>query len=345
MPLYVDGHLDLASNVTVHKRDLTRRVPALRREEQRDQQELLVSLPELRRGSIGIVFGTLFALPIHMERRPGAAPLADWQKAVCYETPDEAHALAEAQLEVYEEWEDEGHIRILRTRDDLEAHVAAWSEGDGTTGLVILMEGADPIRTPGELPWWTDRGVRLIGPAWQRTRYSGGTKAPGPLTKAGKKLIRAMIEHGVPLDVSHMAEESFWDAMALDPPLVLASHSNARALTPGDRHLTDEMIREIGRRDGIIGLVLGDEMLVEDLDAAPVTLDDVQRHAEYLADLVGWQRVAIGSDFDGGFGVQETPRGINRGADFAKLGRVAPPDAREGLLGGNWLRFLRRVLP
>ncbi len=353
MPLYVDGHLDLASNVTVHDRDLTRGVLAQRRAEDRSRQELLVTLPELRRGHVGIVFGTLFTLPLDMVRPAGAPPLTEWQKSVCYETPDEAHALAVDQLEIYETWEDDGRIRLLRTQADLQAHVDAWTGGDRTLGVILLMEGADPIRTPDELPWWIDRGLRLLGPAWQRTRYAGGTHAPGPLTNLGTDLVRAMIDHNLPLDASHLAEQSFWDAMALDPTFVFASHSNARALTPGDRHLTDDMIQEIGDRDGVVGLVLGNSMLRDDVDADapagdpsdPVTLRDVQRHAEYVADLIGWDRVAIGSDFDGGFGVQETPAEITRGADFAKLAEIAPPEAQDGLLGGNWLRFLRRVLP
>ncbi len=347
MPFYIDGHLDLASNVVIHDRDLTQRLHAVRKEEGRTEQELLVTLPELRRANIGIVFGTIFVLPIDLVRRPGAPPLGDWQKAFCYETPDEAHARGEAQLEVYETWAEARHIRLLRTRAELEAHATAWADGDRTTGVVLLMEGADPIRTPDELSWWTDRGVRLIGPAWQRTRYSGGTKAPGPLTDLGKALVRAMKDARIPLDVSHMAEKSFWDAMDLDPAFVLASHSNARTLTPSDRHLTDAMIEEIGRRDGLVGLVLGDEMLVPPkvLEERATTLEDVRQHAEHIAGIVGWEQVAIGSDFDGGFGVQETPRSITRGADFKKLGAIAPPEAREGLLGGNWLRFLRRVLP
>jgi len=346
VPLYVDGHLDLASNVTVHGRDLTQNVMALRKKENREARELLVTLPELQRGNVGIVFGTLFTLPLDMVRRPGAPPLTEWQKSVCYETPDEAHALAVDQLDVYRTWADDDWIRLLRTRADLDAHVTAWEEGDRTIGVVLLMEGADPIRTPEEVSWWVDRGVRLIGPAWQQTRYAGGTSAPGPLTDLGTELVHAMAEHQIPLDTSHLAEESFWDALALDPPHVFASHSNARALVPGDRQLSDAMIEAIGDRGGVIGLILGDEMLVEDPEATDgVTLADVRRHAEHVADLIGWERVAIGSDFDGGFGVQETPRELTRGSDFKMLGRIAPPAACGGLLGGNWLRFLRRVLP
>ncbi len=347
-PLYTDGHLDLAFNVTAHGRDLTRSMPALRRTEKRASQEILVTLPELRRGTVGIVFGTLFTIPRDFVRPVDAPPLTDRQRALSYATPEEAERFALEQLAVYERWEDEGEVRILRSRSDLETHVQDWTSGGRKIGVVVSMEGADPIRTPDDLSAWVDRGLRLIGPAWQRTRYCGGTHAPGPLTELGRDLVRAMDEHRVPLDISHLAEESFWDALDLGPALVFASHSNARALTPTDRHLSDEMIRAIGERDGIVGLVLGNEFVKAGVlrtdPKASVTLDDVRAQAEYVAGLIGWHRVAIGSDFDGGFGLQETPLEITRGADFERLGAIAPAEARDGVLGGNWLRFLRRVL-
>lgn len=348
-PLYVDGHLDLAFNVTAHGRDLTRGVLAARRAEKRTSQELLVTLPELRRGHVGVVIGTLFTLPHDFVRPADAPPLTDRQRALTYATPAEAERFALEQLAVYERWEDAGELRILRTRADLDDHARDWQSGGQTLGLVVSMENADPIRTPEDLPTWIERGLRLLGPAWQRTRYGGGTHAPGPLTDLGRDLVRAMIEHGLPLDVSHLAEESFWDALDLAPPLVFASHSNARAITPTDRHLSDAMIAAIGERDGLVGLVLGNEFVKDGVTRtdpkASVTLGDVRRQAEHVADLIGWSRVAIGSDFDGGFGLQETPLGITRGADFAKLGGIAPAEARAGVLGGNWLRFLRRALP
>ena len=342
--MYIDGHLDLAFNAVVHNRDLTRGLKAVRAEEERSHQELLVTLPELGRANVGIVFGTLFVIPRSALQYDGDEP-PKWKAKLSYVTSDEAHALAVDQLECYEQWEDEGRIRILRTQNDLEAHVAAWEDGDHTTGLVVLMEGADPIRSPGELTWWVDRGLRVIGPAWRGTRYAGGTGVPGPLTSEGKALVQAMIEHDIPLDVSHLSEESFWDAMDLDPAHVLASHSNARAITPGDRQLSDDMIRAVGASGGIVGIVLGDAFLHPDDATTQVTLRDARRHAEHIAHLIGWDRVAIGSDFDGGFGVQETPKELTRGADFSKLGKLAPNEARSGFLGENWLRFLRRVLP
>jgi membrane dipeptidase len=349
MALYVDGHLDLAFNVAAHGRDLTKGVMALRRAEKRSRQEVLVTLPELQRGGVGVVIGTLFTISRDFVPPAGAPPLTDRQKNLTYATPDEARRFAEEQITVYERWEEEGWIRIVRSKTDLENHVQAWEGGERTIGVVISMEGADPIRTPEELPWWVERGVRLIGPAWQRTRYCGGTFCPGPLTDLGRELVAAMREHRVPLDVSHMAEESFWDAIGLDAYALFASHSNARAITPTDRHLTDAMIQAIGEQDGVVGLVLGSEFVkagvTKESPKESVTLDDVRLQAEHVASLIGWDRLAIGSDFDGGFGLQETPVGITRGADFRRLGTVAPPEAREGLLGGNWLRFLRRVLP
>jgi membrane dipeptidase len=343
---YVDGHLDLAFNVTASARDLTLELDSLRLGENKRRQEALVTLPELRRGGLSTVFATLFTMPRQAVRPPGSRPLPVTHS---YETPEEAKALAVAQLQLYEGWEDEGLVRILRSRRDLEAHLEAWTGGDETTALVLLMEGADPIVRPDDLGWWVGRGLRLLGPAWQRTRYCGGTHAPGPLSDLGRELVEAMKVLRLPLDVSHLAEESFWDALELGHELILASHSNARALTATDRHLSDEMIRAIGERGGVVGLVLGNPFVKDgvtrDSPKESVTLADVGAQASHVAKLIGWDKVAVGSDFDGGFGVQETPAGILRGADFARLGEAVPEEARAGFLGENWLRFLRSVLP
>jgi membrane dipeptidase len=347
--MLVDGHLDLAYNVLAHDRDLTQDVFRIREKERRSEQEILVTLPELRAGNVGLVVATLFVAPRLAIRRQGAPALSVRQTAIMYSSAEEAHQLALRQLELYERWEDEGAVHIIRTRADLAAHRTAWAAGDAGVGLVVSIEGADPIRTPDEVAFWYHRGVRLIGPAWQKTRYSGGTYVPGPLTPEGRELIAAMKAARLPLDVSHMAEESFWDAIELDAYRPFASHSNARAITPTDRHLTDDMIAEVGRRDGIVGLVLGNPFIrdgvVPGMPKETITIEDVRRQAAHVARIIGWGRVAIGSDFDGGFGVQETPYGIDRGRDFALLGDAVPVEAQPGFLGGNWLRFLEEVLP
>lgn len=340
----IDSHLDLAYNA-FQGRDLTLPLDELRARERRTAEEAMVTLPELRRAGVAVAFATLFVMPRRHAQDSGEGPT--------YATPEEARAQAVEQLELYERWEERGLVRIIRTRGDLEEQVRAYggvTAGEPPApGLVLLMEGADPVREPSEVSWWWERGVRLLGPAWKATRYAGGTGMPGPLTDQGVELLAAMGECGMALDVSHLAEESFWQALDSWRGPVLASHSNARALVPTDRHLSDDMIRALAERDGVVGLVLANSFLKAGVTRqdpkGSVTLADVGRQAEHVAGLAGWERVGIGSDFDGGFGRQEVPLELDRGADFARLGEIAPPEARAGVLGGNWLRWLRGALP
>src|SRR5258708_14600201 len=106
------------------------------------------------------------------------------------------------------------------------------------------MEGADPIETPSQLGAWTDAGVRIIGQAWGGTRYSGGTGAPGGLTELGRQLLKAMRRKKVILDLSHIADQPVADAFSLWHGPIMASHSNARALVPGDPQITDRTAAE-----------------------------------------------------------------------------------------------------
>ncbi len=338
--ILIDGHLDLAYNVLSAGRDLTLPLDALRRQ---GHEDALVTLPELHSGGVGLVFATIYVQPaaaVRMSARGGSL------KGRAYETPDEARVLALRQLELYERWEDAGLVRIIRSQSDLQAYQTP--KGDTPLGLVLLMEGADPLRTPDDLGEWTARGLRILGPAWQRTRYAGGTKAPGPLTELGLELMHAMRQEGVVLDASHLAEESFWNALETGPDQVIASHSNARRFVPTDRHLSDAMIRALGAK-GVVGLVIANAFLnAEVTETSPkdrVTLYDVKRHAEHVAELIGWHRVAVGTDFDGGFGVADVPAELYRGADFARLGEAVPEAARADFLGGTWFKFLAQALP
>ncbi len=339
--MYIDGHLDLAYNVLAAGRDVTLPLGTLRAS---GHPDALVTLPELRAGGVGVVFGTIYVKPA------AAVPMSAGGSSLggrSYETPQEARLLGLEQLEVYERWEDEGLIRILRSRGDLEPYQAGRAEQP--LGVALLLEGADPLVSPDDLSEWRARGLRLLGPAWQRTRYAGGTKAPGPLTELGLELMHAMREQNVVLDVSHLAEESFWNALETGPEHVIASHSNARALVPTDRHLSDAMIRALGAKGGVMGLVIANVFLNPDATAetpkADTTLAYVTRHAEHVAGLIGWDRVAVGTDFDGGFGVADVPAELERAADFARLGDAVPEAARQGFLGGTWLKFLEGALP
>ncbi|WP_457636599.1 dipeptidase [Oceanithermus sp.] len=335
LPL-VDAHLDLAHNVITNGMDLTLRLEKLRR--QRKGSDLpTVSLPALREAGTALAFATLFAEPYHPEHNPAG-----------YRTPDEAHERAWNQLELYRRWQDEGLVRLVSDRAGLETHLNTWEE-DGVPGLMVLMEGADPIRTPDELGFWADAGVRLVGPAWGGTRYAGGSWGnTGGLTKLGRELMAALQnEPRVSLDASHLSERSFWDAVELYDGPLLASHSNSRRFVNSERHLTDEMIRAIGERGGVIGTVLYNAFLVEGWqrgDPRP-GLEVVTSNMEHVAGLIGWQSVGIGSDFDGGFGARETPEPIDKPADLRLLEQLLPAGTFPGVLGGNWINWLRSWLP
>lgn len=225
-------------------------------------------------------------------------------------------------------------------------------------GLVLLMEGAEGVREPAELEEWQAMGVRIIGPAWAGTRFCGGTGEPGPLTPEGFALLEAMADFGLALDLSHMDEKAALQALDAYPGQMIASHANALALLKGldsNRHLTDRVLRSLIERDGVIGIVPNNPFLLpgwrrgDRRDA--VTLDQVVAQLDFICQVAGDARHAgLGSDFDGGFGLQSVPTGIDTIADLRKL---APRLAERGygdsdiaaILGENWLGILRRILP
>src|SRR2546430_14607001 len=128
-------------------------------------------------------------------------------------------------------------LPLIGDRQQLQRYVRGWRRG--RLAAVLLMEGADPVESPAQLGAWVDRGVRIIGPAWGRTRYSGGTRAPGGLTALGVQLLKAMRRKRVILDLSHMADRAVSDAFEMwrGPPM--SSHSHATAIAPRHRHPTD----------------------------------------------------------------------------------------------------------
>ena len=345
----VDGHLDLAENVTIFGRDLTSEVSSIRSLERRSSEQAMVTFPELQRGNIAVVFATV--TPGFLAKDVGA----DFEpKSAIYQSPEQAEVQAMLQIDLYEKWEEEGRIRIIRSVDDLENQLQLW-QIDRKTGLVLLMEGADPVVEIHDLPKWWKRGLRMIGLTFGNTQYGVGvaggssTFKQGGVTPKGVQLLKSMAELGFIWDISHLTEEGMWQGLDLDFPRVCASHANVQALTPTNRHLSDNIIRAVAKRDGVIGLVLYNGFLEpkwKDDHTTTVSLSSQFRlHAEYIAGLTAWSHVGIGSDLDGGLGLEESPIEINTVADLGKIGNILPADAREAVLGGNWLSFLRRSLP
>ena len=345
----VDAHLDLAENVTLFGRDLTLRVAEIRVLEKRTTRQATVSLPELQQGRIAVVIATVTAGFLAKDVGEDFEP-----STALYRTPEEAQAQALSQIKLYESWQNQGRVRLIKSAGDLEHHLQLW-QNDGKPGLVMLMEGADPIVQVRDLPGWWQRGLRMIGLTFGDTKYGigvgGGSTIfkQGGLTPEGVDLLEHMAQLGFIWDISHLTEEGIWQGLDLKYARVCASHANARALIPTDRHLSDEVIRAVAQRNGVIGLVLYNgflELRWKQDKTIPVSLDQhVRRHAQYIANLTDWNHVGIGSDLDGGLGLEESPLEIDTVADLYKVGAIVPAEVQEGVLSSNWLNFLRRSLP
>lgn len=348
----VDAHLDLAYNA---RSGYDPRLPLDEARASRIGKQLAargetptVTLPALAEAGVGLVFGTLFVLP-------AGAP-SDLAGEI-YSTAEEAHTSAWRQIDYYRSLEEDGLVRIVERRSDVQELIAAKSAAKGNTplGLVLLMEGADPLREPAELERWTERGLRIVGPAWNATRYCGGTGMPGGLTAAGRALMGELNRTGTALDTSHLAEESFWQALRLYRGPVIASHSNCRQYVPTDRQLSDDMIRAIIDRDGVIGVVLYNRFLNAEWNTgdrkSAIRLETLVRHIEHICELAHDTRhVGIGSDLDGGFGREGIPAELDSCVDLPLIGDVLAragwrADEVAGVMGGNWVRWLGQALP
>lgn len=328
----VDAHLDLAYNK--HRgRDITR--PAA--EQPFVQNETAtVGLPDLRRGHVGLICATIFAMP-KTEKEPG------------YVTPDEAQLAGWEQLQYYLSLIKSGEIDFVTEPSE----VPTRSGISNAIPAILLMEGADPLRSPDDLGMWFDSGLRIIGLAWRRTRYAGGTGEPGPLTPAGRALVPAIDRLGILHDTSHLAEESFWNLLDLTTGPVFASHSNCRAFVPTDRQLSDDMIKALIARGGVIGINYFDKFLLrpEVYKTRRATLADVAEHMDHICQLAGSHRhVGIGTDMDGGLGLEHIPHELTTAADLHLLGdtlrsRGYNDTAIADILGANFARFFRENLP
>jgi len=214
------------------------------------------------------------------------------------------------------------------------------------------------VREPGELEDWYRRGVRIIGPAWAGTRFCGGTGDPGPLTQEGYTLLERMAEFHFTLDLSHMDEKAALQALDTYPDKIIVSHGNALSLLKGsssNRHLTDRLIQGVLERDGTIGIVPANSFLRPDWKdvggRSSVSLEYFVAQIDYVCQMAGNAfHVGIGSDFDGGFGLQSMPGELDTIADLRK---VIPILSQKGyteveisaILGGNWLAHLQNTLP
>ncbi len=348
----VDAHLDLAYNALHYGRDLRLDLAELRSSEpsRSTAGRATVTFPELLEGGVGLVFGTLFVSPSRTE-------VAGDGGRMVYTDSEQAHRLAMEQLDDYHRLVDEDdRFRLVGNHEQLDEVTSSHQPGGRPLlGIVPLLEGADPVRDPGELEYWYDRGLRLIGLAWDDTRYADGAwRGSGRgVTKAGTQMLETMSELGFILDLTHMSEKATLEALDIYEGAAVATHSNARALVPTERQLSDRQIRRIGERDGVIGTVLFNGFLKANHRGGDskemVTLDHVAAHIDHMCQLLGdANHVGLGSDLDGGFGAEDIPHEMGSIRDLQLIAsklqeRGYDHDDTTNIMGGNWLKLLRRA--
>jgi membrane dipeptidase len=295
----------------------------------------------------------------------------DSHHAFAYASVYAAAASAAGQFAYYRELEQAGELRIVVSAEELQAAAAAGTapasraasaaagpvsppgcrEGHAPITVILALEGADPIVSPDRAGEWADAGLRVASLVhYGRGRYAGGTGTEAGLTDAGGILLGAFEENGIILDVTHLSERAFFEALSTYYGPLLASHNNCRALVPGDRQFSDDQIRLIAEREGVIGVAADAWMLSPGWirgksERNAVGIEALADHIEHICRITGSTDYAgIGSDLDGGYGREQTPRGLDTIADLSKLEiilkvRGFSREEREKIRYGNMERF------
>ena len=356
----IDSHLDLAWNALYFNRDLLLEVADVRRSEQGLTDELArgrntVSFPELRKAGVAVCLATLMG-----RSGPDVPPRVPLKRTdLDYSSQGIAYAHAKGQLAYYRFLEQRGHLRFIRTRTELKTHWQEWSHSPATTapGIILSMEGADPIVEPSQVRAWWEDGLRVVGPVhYGRSQYACGTSTDGPLTSRGVDLLREFATTGMILDVTHLSDRSLVHALESYSGPLLASHHNCRALVPGDRQLSDEQIGKLIQRNAVIGTAFDAWMLYPgwkrgETNRDVVGIEAAADHIDHICQLAGSARhCALGTDLDGGFGTEQTPRDLETYSDVHKLEAILASrgyrnEDVDGIFYGNWLRFFSEVLP
>lgn len=369
-PVFVfDVHLDLSMNALEWNRDQRWSLEKIRRWEMHQKDKVdrgnnTVCFPEMRRGRIGLCVATQIGRNSgYFHRLPG------------WSSPEQAWAQTQGQLAWYREMVDAGEMTQIRNTAELDAHLKVWMEApacdDGTPyivdsrkeptklpiGFILSLEGADSIVSLKHLERSYESGLRALGPAhYGPGIYAHGTDASGPLPAKGKELLKEMARLGIILDVTHLCDECFWDALdCYDGPL-WASHQNCRTLAPWNRQFADDQIKAVVERGGILGMAFDAIMMVPGwthLRSKPadfqLKIERICDHIDHICQIAGNARhIGIGTDLDGGYGTEQTPMDMNSIADLQKLpallkARGYTQEDVEGIMWKNFVDFLRKT--
>jgi membrane dipeptidase len=351
----VDAHLDLSMNAMEWNRDLTKPVDEIRIREaglhdKPDRGLGTVSLPELRKGNVGLVVATQIARYVTSDN-----PLPGWF------SPEQAWAHTQGQLAWYKAMEDAGEMIQIMDLASLEKHLQQWNNVNSNNkkpiGYILSLEGADSLVTLGHLEKAWNYGLRAVGPAhYGPGRYANGTDATGGFTPEGKALLQEMSRLNIILDATHLCDESFWEAMDLFQGHVWASHSLCRALVNHDRQFDDRQLKVLIERGAVIGGVLDTWMMIPGWIRGKSTpqemncnLEVLIDHFDHICQIAGnANHIGMGSDLDGGFGKEQTPYDVNYISDLQQLTGLLQKrgysiEDIENIMHNNWLRFLRKA--
>jgi len=309
-----------------------------------------IDLPRAREGGFG---GGLFACfaPNREDGRRGGDAIAtlaegDASPLDPHRAREVAGALAEELFGL--EARSGGSLRVVRTAGEIEACLR-----EGVLAAVLHFEGAENLGPdPSALEEFHERGLRSLGLVWSRPNAYGhgvpfrfpSSPDTGPgLTEAGRELVRECNRLGVLVDLSHLNERGFWDVARITEAPLVATHSNAHALCPASRNLTDRQLDAIRDSDGIVGVNFAVGFLRPDgAEEEDTPLGEIARHVDYLVGRLGIERVGFGSDFDGA----KVPRalcdvsGLPRLLEALRERGYGEPELRK-LAHENWLRVLR----
>jgi membrane dipeptidase len=351
----IDAHLDLSMNAMEWNRDLRQSIMAINERERGlvdkpDRGNATVSLPELRKGDIGLVVATQIARYV----APGN-PLPGWH------SPEQAWAQTQAQLAWYKTMEEDGEMVQINNLISLEKHIKLWQDGAAFSnkpiGYILSLEGADSIVTLKHLETAYNYGLRAVGPAhYGPGRYAQGTDATGYMGPKGHELLREMERMNIILDATHLCDDSFWEALDHFNGHVWASHNNCRALVSHNRQFSDEQIKELINRGAVIGAAMDAWMMVPNWVRGESTpkgmncnLEVLIDHMDHICQIAGnANHIGIGSDLDGAFGTEQCPYDLQTIADEQKIpellkNRGYTETDIENIMHGNWLRFLRKA--
>ncbi len=348
-----DAHLDLAMNAMEWNRDLTWTVDEIRKSElgmtdKPDRGKNTVSFDAMRKGNIGLCNATQIARFVKKNN-----PLPGWH------SPHQAWAQTQGQLAWYKAMEELGELVQIRNTQELNAHLKLWetAKGKKPIGYILSLEGADSIINLDYLHKSYEAGLRAIGPAhYGPGTYAFGTNSIGGIGQKGRELLREIERLGIILDTTHMCDQSFWEALEVYHGPLWASHNNCRALVDHNRQFSDEQIIEIINRKGTIGVVLDTWMMVPNWERGKstpesmnVSFEQMIDNIDHICQLAGnCHHVGIGTDLDGGFGTEQSPRDLDTIADLQKVPELlgkkgySPIDI-ERIMHLNFIEFLRRT--